>query len=112
MDHEPKATERGVPPAHWPSSGAIRVENLSARYSERCVLSQWSITIFEIPLADSPEILHDVSFEIKSGERVGVGRLLQFGIKSDSLTMFSSVGRTGAGNYLILLYVICPYSDI
>lgn len=34
IDHEPKSTERGTPPAYWPSSGAIRAENLSARYSD------------------------------------------------------------------------------
>jgi hypothetical protein len=35
-DQEPKSTEGGVPPAYWPSTGSLRVENLSARYSEVC----------------------------------------------------------------------------
>ncbi|KAH9480844.1 ATP-binding cassette transporter abc4 [Psilocybe cubensis] len=33
IEHEPKATEAGKPPASWPSSGDLRVEGLSARYS-------------------------------------------------------------------------------
>lgn len=34
IDHEPNPTEGGKPPASWPTSGDLRVENLSARYSE------------------------------------------------------------------------------
>ena len=34
IDHEPKPTETGKPPAAWPMSGDLRVENLSARYSQ------------------------------------------------------------------------------
>lgn len=56
IEHEPKPTEGGAPPAYWPASGDLRVEKLSARYS-----------------TDGPEVLHDVSFHIKAGERVGVG---------------------------------------
>ena len=33
IDHEPKPTEAGKPPAAWPKSGDLVVENLSARYS-------------------------------------------------------------------------------
>lgn len=62
IEQEAKPTDRGVPPAYWPASGDLRVENLSARYS-----------------VDGPKVLHDVSFEAKSGERVGI------------------VGRTGSG---------------
>lgn len=56
IEQEPSPTESGKPPAYWPSSGSIRVENLSARYSK-----------------DGPDVLQDVTFEIQSGERVGVG---------------------------------------
>ena len=73
IEHEPKPSEEGKPPAYWPASGNIRVENLCARYSDgenekdevRC-----SVFTFK---ADSPEVLSNVSFEIQSGERVGVG---------------------------------------
>lgn len=45
----------GVPPAYWPASGDIRIEDLSARYS---------IT--------GPIVLDKVNLHIKSGERIGV----------------------------------------
>uniref|UniRef100_A0A0W0F5R1 P-loop containing nucleoside triphosphate hydrolase protein n=1 Tax=Moniliophthora roreri TaxID=221103 RepID=A0A0W0F5R1_MONRR len=62
IEQEPKLTQQGEPPAGWPASGSLRVENLSARYFK-----------------DGVEVLRDLSFEVKSGERIGV------------------VGRTGAG---------------
>lgn len=62
IEQEPKSTVEGEPPAYWPASGNIVVEKLSARYSE-----------------DGPKVLHDISFEIKSGERVGVGEFCAFG---------------------------------
>ena len=34
IDHERKPAEAGNPPAAWPTSGELRVENLSARYSK------------------------------------------------------------------------------
>ncbi|KAG6857593.1 hypothetical protein H0H87_010161 [Tephrocybe sp. NHM501043] len=52
IEQEPKSTKQGVPPAYWPSSGEVRVENLSAKYS-----------------VDGPKVLHNISFHIKSGER-------------------------------------------
>ncbi|CAE6498063.1 unnamed protein product, partial [Rhizoctonia solani] len=55
IEQEPEAVPEKVPPAYWPASGNIRVENLTARYSK-----------------DGPAVLHNLSFEIKSGERVGV----------------------------------------
>lgn len=58
IEQEPQATEVGKAPAYWPSSGSIRVEGLSAKYSDS---------------ADGPEVLHNLSFEIKSGETVGIG---------------------------------------
>jgi ABC-type multidrug transport system fused ATPase/permease subunit len=58
IEQEPKPTLDGRPPAYWPSSGKLEVRNLSARYS-----------------ADGPKVLHDISFNIKSGERIGVGML-------------------------------------
>ncbi|KAJ7700269.1 hypothetical protein B0H16DRAFT_1642910 [Mycena metata] len=55
IDHEKVPTEAGKPPAYWPASGELRVERLSARYSE-----------------NGPEVLHDISFHVKAGERVGI----------------------------------------
>ncbi|KII86823.1 hypothetical protein PLICRDRAFT_700101 [Plicaturopsis crispa FD-325 SS-3] len=71
IEHEPKPKEGGVPPAYWPASGDIRAEHLSARYSP-----------------DGPEVLHDLSFHIKSGERVGI------------------VGRTGSGKSSLTLSLL------
>ncbi|PCH35077.1 hypothetical protein WOLCODRAFT_155747 [Wolfiporia cocos MD-104 SS10] len=71
IEHEPKATESGVPPAYWPASGSLTVEKLSARYSE-----------------DGPRVLHEISFKIESGERVGI------------------VGRTGSGKSSLTLALL------
>ncbi|KIP03522.1 hypothetical protein PHLGIDRAFT_534840 [Phlebiopsis gigantea 11061_1 CR5-6] len=71
IEQEPKPTTAGVPPAYWPASGNIKVEKLSARYSE-----------------DGPDVLHDISFEAKSGERIGI------------------VGRTGSGKSSLTLALL------
>lgn len=56
IEQEPKSSVGGTPPAYWPASGEIRAENLSAQCS-----------------VDGPKVLHDISFHIKSGERIGIG---------------------------------------
>ncbi|KAI0941922.1 hypothetical protein AcV7_002478 [Taiwanofungus camphoratus] len=71
IEQEPKPTEGGVPPAYWPASGDLRVEKLSARYSP-----------------DGPRVLEDISFEAKSGERIGI------------------VGRTGSGKSSLTLSLL------
>ncbi|KZT60642.1 hypothetical protein CALCODRAFT_553559 [Calocera cornea HHB12733] len=71
IDHEPEASERGKPPAYWPASGAIKVESLFAKYSE-----------------DGPFVLRNITFDIKSGERVGI------------------VGRTGSGKSSLALSLL------
>ncbi|KAI0782171.1 hypothetical protein C8Q75DRAFT_811859 [Abortiporus biennis] len=71
IEQEPKPTSSGVPPAYWPASGDLRVENLSARYS-----------------ADGPKVLRDISFHVKSGERIGI------------------IGRTGSGKSSLTLALL------
>ncbi|KAJ4466287.1 P-loop containing nucleoside triphosphate hydrolase protein [Lentinula aciculospora] len=67
----------GNPPAYWPASGDLRVEKLSARYSP-----------------DGPEVLHELSFHVRSGERIGV------------------VGRTGSGKSSLTLSLLrCIYTS-
>jgi len=38
IEHEPTPTERGKPPAAWPTTGGLQVEKLSARYSAVSIL--------------------------------------------------------------------------
>ncbi|KAF7368881.1 ATP-binding cassette transporter [Mycena venus] len=77
IEQEAKATLDGVPPAYWPANGSISVDNLSARYSP-----------------DGPKVLHDISFNIRSGERVGI------------------VGRTGSGKSSLTLALLrCIFTE-
>jgi len=71
IDQEPKPKNGGIPPAYWPASGELHVKKLSARYSK-----------------DGPKVLHDISFKVKSGERVGI------------------VGRTGSGKSSLTLALL------
>lgn len=57
IEQEPRPITNKEPPAYWPASGALSVDGLSARYS-----------------VDGPDVLRDLSFEVKSGERIGIGR--------------------------------------
>jgi len=76
-EQEPKPTKQGTPPAYWPASGDLRVEKLSARYS-----------------LYGPKALQEISFHIKSGERVGV------------------VGRTGSGKSSLTLSLLrCIFTE-
>lgn len=92
IEQEPKPTKEGVPPAYWPASGDLRVENLSARYS-----------------TDGPVVLHDISFHIKSGERVGVGAYsiyftFYLVLVSYVQSLLYPVGRTGSGKVSLFLH--------
>ncbi|KAI0655828.1 P-loop containing nucleoside triphosphate hydrolase protein [Cubamyces menziesii] len=71
IEQEPKPTPDGVPPAYWPASGQLEVNKLSARYSP-----------------EGPKVLHEISFEVKAGERVGI------------------VGRTGSGKSSLTLALL------
>ncbi|KAF8150440.1 P-loop containing nucleoside triphosphate hydrolase protein [Mycena galopus ATCC 62051] len=63
-----------LPPAFWPASGHLTVNNLTARYSEAS--------------RNGPSVLHNISFEINPGERVGI------------------VGRTGSGKSSLILSLL------
>ncbi|KAK0478556.1 hypothetical protein IW261DRAFT_1551827 [Armillaria novae-zelandiae] len=71
IEQEPKPTAGGAPPASWPTSGKL------PRYSP-----------------EGPAVLHNLSFTINSGERIGV------------------VGRTGSGKSSLTLSLLrCIYTD-
>ncbi|KAF5356102.1 hypothetical protein D9756_004037 [Leucocoprinus leucothites] len=77
IEQEKRSTPEGEPPAYWPASGSLVVKNLSARYSQT-----------------GPKVLHDISFEIKPGERVGI------------------VGRTGSGKSSLTLALLrCIFTE-
>lgn len=75
IEQEPKGGE--VPPAYWPTSGDLQVERLFASYT-----------------VDGPNVLQDITFSMKSGERIGI------------------VGRTGAGKSTLTLALLrCIQTD-
>ncbi|KAF9259088.1 hypothetical protein L218DRAFT_875612 [Marasmius fiardii PR-910] len=72
----PAIIKSNRPPAYWPSSNPnndslIRVENLRVKYAP-----------------DLPDVLHDVSFTLRAGERVGL------------------IGRTGSGKSTLAMSVL------
>ncbi|CAE7138909.1 unnamed protein product [Rhizoctonia solani] len=67
-----------IPPARWPTSGNIVVENLTARYS-----------------SDGPAVLHGLSFEIKNGERIGIVGRTGSGKSSLTLTLLRMIPIEG-----------------
>ncbi|KAG8986758.1 hypothetical protein FRB90_003805 [Tulasnella sp. 427] len=79
IEQEPLPTPKCIPPAAWPASGSLRVEKLCAKYSN-----------------DGPNVLHDVSFEIKSGEHVGVVGRTGAGKSSLSLSLLRMIPTTGS----------------
>ncbi|CAG7846211.1 ATP-binding cassette transporter abc4 Short=ABC transporter abc4; AltName: Full=ATP-energized glutathione S-conjugate pump abc4; AltName: Full=Glutathione S-conjugate-transporting ATPase abc4 [Serendipita indica DSM 11827] len=81
-EQEPKPTDVNKPPAYWPSSGHLVVEKLSASYS-----------------VDGPPVLRDISFEIKSGERVGIVGRTGSGKSSLTLSLLRLIPTTGAVMY-------------
>ncbi|GJE99692.1 multidrug resistance-associated ABC transporter [Phanerochaete sordida] len=68
---EQEPTDGEEPPAYWPASGELHVERLTASYAP-----------------DGPKVLRDISFDVQSGERVGI------------------VGRTGAGKSTLTLALL------
>ncbi|KAL1740785.1 P-loop containing nucleoside triphosphate hydrolase protein [Schizophyllum fasciatum] len=82
IEQEPKPTQQGKPPAYWPSSGELRVENLCARYS-----------------VGGPKVLKDLTFHIQSGQRVGVVGRTGSGKSSLTLSLLRCIPTEGKIHY-------------
>ncbi|KAH7883936.1 hypothetical protein F5I97DRAFT_2075294 [Phlebopus sp. FC_14] len=82
IEQEAKPTEGGNPPAYWPASGDLVVENLSARYSP-----------------GGPKVLHDLNFKVRSGERVGIVGRTGSGKSSLTLSLLRCIPTEGAVYY-------------
>ncbi|KAJ3556039.1 hypothetical protein NM688_g2249 [Phlebia brevispora] len=92
IDQEPAPTQQGIAPAHWPSSGHLRVEKLSARYHEVSDLPPMFFRRGSQEEQDGPDVLHSISFKVKSGERVGIGS----GKSSLTLSLLRCIPTKGA----------------
>nr|GAT52228.1 ATP-binding cassette transporter [Mycena chlorophos] len=82
IEHEKSATAAGTPPAYWPSSGDLVVENLTARYSD-----------------DGPAVLHGISFHVRAGERVGIVGRTGSGKSSLTLSLLRCIPTEGSVRY-------------
>ncbi|KAJ7768239.1 multidrug resistance-associated ABC transporter [Mycena metata] len=82
IEQEPPSTVKNTPPAYWPASGALRVENLSARYS-----------------TDGPKVLRDISFTLEAGEHVGVVGRTGSGKSSLTLALLRAIPTEGSVFY-------------
>lgn len=108
IEQEPKPTEDGKPPAYWPASGDLRVENLSAKYSPVCLPSQSHCSLSNMYFQDGPEVLHDISFNIRSGERIGVGEYRRYIKQNLRLIQYLSSWKNWKrqGNYLVQIQIL------
>ncbi|KAJ7596755.1 P-loop containing nucleoside triphosphate hydrolase protein [Mycena floridula] len=70
------------PPAYWPASGELRIENMSARYS-----------------VNGPQVLQDISVTIKSGEKVGIVGRTGSGKSSLTLSLLRGILTQGQMYY-------------
>jgi ABC-type multidrug transport system fused ATPase/permease subunit len=79
IDQEPASTEQGKPPASWPTTGDIRVENLNARYFE-----------------GGPLVLKDLSFDVPAGSRIGIVGRTGSGKSSLTLALLRMIPTEGS----------------
>ncbi|KAH0838658.1 P-loop containing nucleoside triphosphate hydrolase protein [Lanmaoa asiatica] len=92
IEQEVEPTSKASPPAYWPASGDLRVENLSARYSSVCKPAFFSPGNHGLipPVQDGPNVLHNLTFHIHAGERIGIAILPTYSdssCKQTSLTL-------------------------
>ncbi|KAI8826361.1 P-loop containing nucleoside triphosphate hydrolase protein [Chytriomyces cf. hyalinus JEL632] len=75
--------EENRAPLNWPSKGSIKVSNLEMRYAP-----------------DLPPVLHNISFSVKGGEKVGIVGRTGAGKSSLSLSLFRIVEATQGAIYI------------
>ncbi|KAH7316563.1 putative ABC multidrug transporter [Stachybotrys elegans] len=68
---ESKEGETEIPPSDWPRQGSVEFRNVSTSYSD-----------------NSPTVLHDVSFKVQAGQKVGI------------------CGRSGSGKSSLILSIL------
>lgn len=99
IDHEPQPSDEGLPPAYWPSSGSLKVENLSARYSDgmhQCSLAYMKVLnqTGQIPRKFSKTSVSRLFLE-------NVWESVSFSVDKSAYNQIDTasfiVGRTGAG---------------
>ncbi|TFK52961.1 P-loop containing nucleoside triphosphate hydrolase protein [Heliocybe sulcata] len=78
IEQEPQPVQSRTPPAYWPSSGELKVENLHARYSP-----------------EGPDVLHGISFHVRPGERIGIVGRTGSGKSSLMLSILRCIITTG-----------------
>ena len=78
------------------------------------------MTVFDCGLQDGPKVLHDLDFQIKSGEHIGIGAYFRLVPVPGWFNTLFLVGRTGSGkvSYLglaaevFMLRIMTEFSDI
>ena len=79
IEQEPASTPRREPPAAWPTSGEVILDNLSAKYSN-----------------DGPIVLDKLNVKIASGEKVGIVGRTGSGKSTLSLAMLRLIPTMGS----------------
>lgn len=79
IELEEAATAQGKPPAAWPTSGSVQLQNLSARYSK-----------------DGPIVLDNLNVDIKAGQRVGIVGRTGSGKSTLSLALLRLIPTEGS----------------
>jgi ABC-type multidrug transport system fused ATPase/permease subunit len=82
IEHEEEPKSSGEPPAYWPSSGDLHVENLCARYS-----------------VDGSNVLTNISFHVKGGEHIGVVGRSGCGKSSLAISLLRCIPTEGTVYY-------------
>lgn len=82
VEQEEQSTQSHEPPESWPTSGHLRVEGLSARYSP-----------------DGPKVLHELSFTVQSGERIAIVGRTGSGKSSLTLALLRCIYTEGTVYY-------------